>query len=264
MKIVASYITNTGKSREHQEDAVLFDGDIIQKCMKKPVTKALDRDTIFALSDGIAGLNYGEVASFKVLSFFSQIYSQQKDKSVAHTIRETQDRLSLYSLMHTKYYGMGATIAGVKLDKCSATIFNVGDSRVYLYRDGLLKRLSVDHSVARKMEQRGEIDSSEECANIYKMLDSAIVASSEADDFEICTDKLDTKEHDRFLICSDGLTDMVSEDDITSVFKKNKSVEDIVATLFENAMRNGGEDNISIVVIKTLDSNTRRKQWSMS
>ncbi len=246
---VASYITNIGKTSNNQEDSVLFANNVIQSNMKKPVTKNLSLPALLAVSDGIAGLKYGEVASSMVLENLLELYKNNlEEKSIIEIIRGMQDRLTLYTLNYAKYYGMGATLAGSIFDKESVKVFNVGDSRVYLFRDGVLKQLSVDHTVAKKMQERGEILSSEDCAHAYKMLDSAIVATGESDDFEIHTISVSPKIGDIFLICTDGVTDMVDEEKLCTILNKNESLDKLSQSIYKEAMKNGGKDNLSLIV----------------
>jgi len=249
--IEASYITHKGKVAEHQEDSLLFGDKVIQSNIKKPITASFEKNGIFAVSDGIAGLRYGEVASLKTLTYLHKLFVDRLDEqNIINLIKKTQDKLALLSLNEVKYYGMGATLAGIVFEKDCAKVFNVGDSRVYIFRGDKLENLTIDHTVARKMCQRGELGSSEDCANAYKMLDSAIVASTDADDFEIHTLISEVKIGDRFLICTDGVTDMVEESEIKRVFVDFHTTNEIALELFKKAMENGGEDNLSMIAIE--------------
>ncbi|MFP4332820.1 MAG: PP2C family protein-serine/threonine phosphatase [Campylobacterales bacterium] len=251
--ITTSYIMHTGKVNKTQEDSILIDGKVIQDSFDKALCKSFDIPSIFALSDGIAGMIYGEVASRKILEYLYELYTKNSSfSSIVSHIKTTQDKLALLSTTNPKYYGMGATLAGLLIEDRRARVFNVGDSRVYLYRDMKLQRLSVDHTVARNMHKKGELESSEDCANIYKMLDSAIVADEEADDFEIHTLSLELKKGDRLLICTDGVTDMIEEPSIEALFQKEKEVEQIALELLKKAMKNGGEDNLSLIVLENF------------
>ena len=157
---------------------------IIQANLTKAVTLPIF-PTLLAVSDGIAGLKYGEVASTLTLSFLAQIIQEDSAIPTAKAIRIAQERLSMYAFKKPKYSGMGATLAGVRFFEDEAHVFNVGDSRVYLFRDGKLSQLSIDHTLARKMALEGEIADEKEAANAYKLLNSAIIASDDEGDFEI-------------------------------------------------------------------------------
>lgn len=247
-----SYLTNIGKTSQKGEDSLLLaeqdkEPRIIQANLTKAVTLPIS-PTLLAVSDGIAGLKYGEVASTLTLSFLAQIIQKDSAIPTAKAIRIAQERLSMYAFKKPKYSGMGATLAGVRFFEDEAHVFNVGDSRVYLFRDGKLSQLSIDHTLARKMALEGEIADEKEAANAYKLLNSAIIASDDEGDFEISTTKIELNGGDKLLICTDGLSDMVDDATIQKYFLKYDDSGELVTKLYQKAMRNGGLDNISLIV----------------
>ena len=246
----ASYITNIGKTSANQEDSILFDHKVIQSNMKIAISKDFNTgEALFALSDGIAGLKYGEIASRKVLEYLEELVQDKfHNNSLMQCIKETQSKLVGLALNHAKYYGIGATLAGIYFYGNEAHIFNVGDSRVYLFRDNILSLLSIDHTLARKIIERGELPNEQSRAECYNQLESAIIASVDEDDFEIHTQIITMKPDDKFIICSDGITDMIDDSLIENILQKSLKIEESVQNIFEQVLLKG-EDNLSLIVI---------------
>ena len=147
--------------------------------------------------------------------------------------------------------GMGTTMTLVTLEpEGTARFAHVGDSRAYLYRDGKLRQVTRDHTVAAEYVAQGRIAPEEAASHPQRHMLTRTLGLTRfvnVDEFE-----LELEEGDRLLLCSDGLTEMVSDPQIAEVLE-GKGVEEAAWRLIELANAAGGLDNISVIVIETLD-----------
>lgn len=224
-----SYMTDKGMRREKNEDSVYADG------------------RLFVVADGMGGHNAGEVASRMAVSVVIE-----RLKSVNENYREeisgavSAANEKILSSATGKYMGMGTTVDICIVDKNEVHIGHVGDSRVYLIHNGAMTKLTVDHSYVEMLVRKGEI-TREEAAN-YPMKNMITRAVGVGDDVltDYCVKSIDSG--DVLLMCTDGLTNALSEDDILSVILSENEPEKMTAELTKKANENGGPDNITVVI----------------
>jgi protein phosphatase len=205
---------------------------------------------VLAVADGIAGLSYGEMASYLTLEILSDLYRNTPTK-IHSLLRITQQKLSTHAMKFPKYYGMGTTIAGLYVHEDEINIFNVGDSRVYQIMDTGLIQHTIDHTLLNSMIRNGDIsrEESETAGDMYKMLESCMVAGEDGDDFEIHSITLPLK-LSRFLICTDGVHDMLSNTHIHALIDDDLSQS--LQRIYDAIMQEGAKDNFSIILVDIL------------
>ncbi|MGI6262391.1 MAG: Stp1/IreP family PP2C-type Ser/Thr phosphatase [Succiniclasticum sp.] len=229
--------THTGKVRENNEDSLL-----------------LLHPKLFAIADGMGGYNAGEVAS--VLSLYSlRDASPELENAAPEDLIPTLRRLvqQINRVIYQKaasvaeFNGMGTTLTGIYLDGAGkGYIFHVGDSRVYLLREGKLRQLTRDHSLVGELLEKGKITAEEAFDHPQKnMLTRAIGVNPEVD-----VDVFETSvfNGDLLLLCSDGLSDMLRDDQIRDILLRD-DLETAADNLIKGALDAGGKDNISFILI---------------
>lgn len=207
------------------------------------------------LSDGMGGHNAGEVASQRTVQFAAE--ELLKDKSLTEAprllnqaVKTANERVYQMAMANQSQYGMGATLVMACICSDEAYIANVGDSRAYAYRKGELIQITKDHSIVEEMVANGTI-TKEEARNHPQrnIITRAIGADkeTEADIFEY-----DYYAGDVLLLCSDGLSSMLTDDEIKEVVSRNTDAKTMVSVLIEAANDRGGRDNITVICIRFI------------
>jgi serine/threonine protein phosphatase PrpC len=162
--------------------------------------------------------------------------------------------------------GMGTTICAVALvdhdDRPQLLIANVGDSRVYVFRGGELVQISEDHSWVREMEREGRLTADEAWLHPRRNIVTRVLG--ERTDVDVDEFWLDPYRGDRVLLCSDGLSDMIRDDDIARVLRTDGEPSDAAADLVRLANDAGGRDNITVVLIDVIDDGGKAETASAS
>jgi protein phosphatase len=252
MNLKYAHITHQGKNKRYKnQDALLTPNGVRQEDVGGVESGEIKAErAIFAISDGVSSSPKAEVASLKTLEFLSDSFANETDFLPSKVARQIQEKLSAAALSDKSIKNASCTLASALFYEDKLLVFNVGDSRVYEYFEGRLTRLSHDHSVLNRYIQDGEIDIKESAkyANRYsKMLDSSISANFEMDDFDVFVQKITPKEGALYLLCSDGLTDMLPDEEIAACLTTD--LGRCVDALFQKAMDASGDDNISIIVV---------------
>ncbi len=236
----AVFRTDTGKVRANNEDSVYMD---VNLC-------------IFILADGMGGHQSGEVASeiavreaYQFLS--SSVSGTDGQEERARSLREAclvaNDAVRQKALTHESLNGMGTTLLQLIIERGRAYISNVGDSRAYLFRESL-RQLTKDQTVGAFLVEHSLTDHGDIDPANWHVLTQA-VGSAERLEPELI--ELDIQAGDILLLCSDGLTDMLSDDEIAGILAKYSSVLDVAADRLVGAANDkGGHDNISVILIE--------------
>ncbi len=243
LKIVIHGITDVGQSREHNEDAISWD----------------TRLGLALLADGMGGHNAGEVASILAVdSIKTSLADVVTPEIVASGVVDYQEavvdavgfanrEINEQSLENPEYAGMGTTLVLVLFLNHSVIYAHVGDSRIYRLRNSKLQRLTSDHSLVQEMIDNGYLSHEEARESTSRNLITRALGISEEVDVDIAME--DTEIGDIYLLCSDGLTDLVSDQEIGDVIMHNRDDLDMVSrTLVDLANQKGGNDNISVVL----------------
>jgi protein phosphatase len=208
------------------------------------------RVPLFVVADGMGGAQAGEVASQIAVESFKDPLDESlaPEPRMANVVRHANLEIHKKSRSSDEFHGMGTTITAVLLGDDEITIAHVGDSRAYRLRDGELERLTRDHSLVGEMVRRGAITEAE--AEVHPQRSILTRALGPEDEVEIDTLSHSVKDGDVYLICSDGLTGMVSEASIAEQMGSGKPAKEIGETLIREANENGGVDNITVVAFK--------------
>ncbi len=236
MKIISSSGTDVGLRRKNNEDAHVARPDL----------------GFFAVADGIGGLAAGEVASRIFIGTAQEIFEQgyysdaETGKLVQEVFRLANERILNSARINPEHQGMGCTAELLALDGERYIVGHIGDSRTYLLRDGELRRITRDHSVVQDQLERGLITPEE--AKRHKLRN--IVLRAVGTDPSVALDVINGRLQpaDIFLLCSDGLTDMVEESSIRETLASGKGIKEMTLELIENAKAGGGDDNITVVI----------------
>jgi serine/threonine protein phosphatase PrpC len=234
-QVEVTAFSHRGRVRESNEDSMTVAGWVSDVAMSEPRRSrhALTGPILCAVADGMGGHAAGEIASCYAIKRLAAETFTGIQPNMARAVLAAINA-ELYRTMGTdrSLAGMGTTVAGLLLSTVGVLWFNVGDSRVYSYRDGSLQRLSLDHVPAGA--RSGIITQSLGGSLAFLPVDPHIGV----DELAIPS---------RWLICSDGLSDMVSDAEIGHCLAHDDD-EAAARTLFEMAMVAGGEDNVSIVL----------------
>ena len=207
---------------------------------------------LFIVADGMGGHQAGDFASsYSVKKFLESVsLSLQRNphKIFADAIRYANRELIEKSKSNPELKGMGTTLVALTIVDDKAYVANVGDSRLYLMEDSLMQ-ITVDHSLVQEMIKIGEL--TKEDARLHpdkNIITRAVGAGRDinADYFEFTITK-----DSILLMCSDGLSNMVADDQIAALLKSADAPEKVGKKLVETANRNGGKDNIAVIVINS-------------
>lgn len=211
------------------------------------------RVPLFVVADGMGGAQAGEVASGLAVEAFKT----PLDESAAPEVRMADAVLAANRAIHEKsisseeFHGMGTTLTSLLIHDDQLTIAHVGDSRAYRLRGGELVRLTRDHSLVGEMVRRGAITEAE--AEVHPQRSILTRALGPEDSVEVDTLSHPVKSGDVYLICSDGLTGMVSEATIAAEMGAGKPMDQVADALIRAANENGGVDNITVVAFRVED-----------
>jgi protein phosphatase len=231
--IGSSARTDTGRRRRRNEDALVCE------------------PPLFAIADGMGGAQAGEVAS----QLAAESVREQGQgglaapEQVIELIRAANQRVYAYSSENASARGMGTTMTVAVVADYGVVIGHVGDSRAYLLRDDKLTQLTQDHSLVAELIRSGRLSPEE--AETHPQRSVITRALGTDPEVEIDLFSLAAKDHDLFLLCSDGLTSMIADEEIERVLVDSRDDLDVATReLIEAANQAGGEDNISVVLFE--------------
>jgi protein phosphatase len=231
IRVQVGACTDVGRVREGNEDAYVV------------------REPLFAVADGMGGHQGGEVASNLALERLER--ATDGDSDLADVVREANRAVFEQAAQDPGLAGMGTTLTAVRVQDERLHLAHVGDSRMYLLRDGRLERITRDHTIVEQLVDQGRM--SAEDAKIHPQRSILTRALGVDEDIQVDEADVDVRPGDRVLLCSDGLTGMVDEDRILSILTDTPDPQAACAALIEAANEAGGQDNITAVVLDVLD-----------
>jgi serine/threonine protein phosphatase PrpC len=231
VKIEVGSATDIGRVRERNEDSILVD------------------PPLYVVADGMGGHRGGQVASQVALKTMEEQGTEGRD-SLAEHVRRANRAVWDRSVEDEQLAGMGTTLTAARVEGESALIAHVGDSRAYLLRDGTLRQLTTDHTLVARMVKSGEISEAEADVHPHKNVLTRALGTDEQ--VEVDEDSISLVDGDRLLLCSDGLTGMVTEDQIQAILENSDQPQQAADRLVKAANRAGGIDNISVVVLDAI------------
>jgi serine/threonine protein phosphatase PrpC len=231
--------SDTGRQRRDNEDS------------------AFARAPVFVVADGMGGAQAGEVASRIAVEAFQQGLpdSGSPEERLASRAREANRRIHELSQTERERHGMGTTLTAVYLDDATVSIAHVGDSRAYLFRDGVLQRLTKDHTLVGALVDEGKL--TEEQAAEHPQRSIITRALGPEPTVEVDTWTYPVRAGDVLLLCSDGLTSMISDDQVTAVMGSTDDLSLAAQRLIAEANAAGGRDNITVVLVRVEDAGDR-------
>jgi PPM family protein phosphatase len=224
--------TDTGRQRRDNED------------------NAFARAPVFVVADGMGGAQAGEVASRIAVEAFEQGLPDDgsPEERLATRVREANNQIYERSRADRGRAGMGTTLTAAYVDDAHVAIAHVGDSRAYLFRDGTLQRLTQDHSLVDELVRRGKL--TEEQAAEHPQRSIITRALGPEPDVEVDTWTYPARPGDVVLLCSDGLTSMISEERVRETLAANDNLDAAADALINEANEAGGRDNITVVLFR--------------
>jgi PPM family protein phosphatase len=228
-------ITDTGRKRRRNEDAYVCE------------------PPLFAIADGMGGAQAGEVASRLAAAALRESGAETGgEERIYDLIQEANRRVYDRSSTDPSTSGMGTTITVALVENGNVAFGHVGDSRAYLIRDRRMEQITEDHSLVNELMKSGKLSREEAEAHPQRSVITRALGTDP--DVDVDTFTIEAQTGDVFLLCSDGLTDMVDEDEILELVEANRADIDAALTaLVRAANRSGGEDNITVVAFEIAD-----------
>ena len=225
-------VTDPGRTRRHNEDSYVIE------------------PPLFAIADGMGGAQAGEVASGLATAALKEGQADAAgEQRIADLIQEANRRVYDRSSSDPNTSGMGTTITVALVEDDHVAFGHVGDSRAYLIRDASMEQLTEDHSLVNELLKTGKL--SREEAETHPQRSVITRALGTDPDVDVDTFSVRAENGDLFLLCSDGLTDMVSEESILDVVERHRGdIEGALRALVKEANRGGGQDNITVVAFE--------------
>jgi PPM family protein phosphatase len=204
----------------------------------------------FAVADGMGGAKAGEVASAMAAETFEgeSDSGEPAEAQLTRILREANRRIYDLAVSDDSHRGMGTTVTAAKVTGNEVSLGHVGDSRAYRLRDGELEQLTRDHSLVAELERSGQI--TPEAAEHHPQRSIITRALGPEPDVQVDTYTLAGRDGDLFLICSDGLTSMISDDELASILRSADTLEEAADSLVRAANQSGGKDNITVVLFR--------------
>jgi PPM family protein phosphatase len=204
----------------------------------------------FAVADGMGGARAGEVASQLATEAFGSAPDPERppEHQLTEIAKDANRRIHELANRDESRRGMGTTLTAAMVDDGEVSIGHVGDSRAYRLRDGTLEQLTKDHSLVAELERTGQI--SPEAAEHHPQRSIITRALGPEPEVEVDTYTVPGRSGDVYLLCSDGLTSMVSDDEMESVLRQSGSLQEAADALIRAANQSGGKDNITVVLFK--------------
>jgi len=238
-RLVATGRSDVGKVREGNEDALLV------------------RDSVYAVADGMGGHLAGEVASATALEPIEELDGRifQDNAAAVTALRDAvvaaNERVSQLAVDNPDYRGMGTTLTAALVEGRRLHVAHVGDSRAYLLRDGHFSQLTDDHTLVQHLVDEGQITREEAARHPQRSVITRAIGVSH--DVDVDSMSLELQPGDQLLLCSDGLSGVVEDEDIARTLVETDDPDDAVDALIHLANDAGGPDNITVLLLRYED-----------
>lgn len=236
MKLFAAGHTDPGRVRSSNEDAYFIG------------------DSVFAVADGMGGHVAGEVASATALQPLEEIDARVYPDGAAAihalegAIKDANEQVVAKAEESPEYEGMGTTLTALMFEGRRIHFAHVGDSRAYLLRDGQFSQLTRDHTFVQQLVEEGRISEEEAAVHPRRSVITRAIGVPGEIDVDVMT--LDLEQGDQLLLCSDGLTGVVEDEEIAAILGDLDAPERTVERLVQAANHAGGPDNITTVLLR--------------
>jgi protein phosphatase len=260
LQLRTSGISDIGLQREGNEDSLLVEDSL----------------GLYIVADGMGGHLAGEVASQVAVEMINKSYRKwltnetpedelfgHPDRSLSRagnyilsSIRLANRIIYEMAVEYDQYHGMGTTVSIVLVTPGLVIAANVGDSRIYMVRDGRLEKLSKDHTIVSEQVEMGVMSAEEAAVSPLKHILTRNLGSSETVDAEVF--EIEPSNKDRLILCSDGLTDLVSDEEILALTNKTDDPENLCRKFVQLVRSRGAHDNTTVVTV-FLDHTGKRQ-----
>lgn len=235
------YLTDTGLVRDHNEDSVI-------------IIKNNEGNYLMAVADGMGGHQAGEVASSIAISYLGKRFSESFFKMtkvgavewIKNTVSEINSLIFKYTEEHPESKGMGSTLVLSVITKDYILFGNIGDSSGFVVKDEKLHKVTYDHTLVNLLVSAGELTEEEAKNHPRKNILMNALGINDPVEIDVFDCSMDI---DGIMLCSDGLTTMLSDEQIEKVLLSELSVEEKVIKLIKKANNRGGNDNISVAYL---------------
>ena len=224
----AGACTDVGRLRQSNEDALLLS------------------EPVFAVADGMGGARAGEVASAMAVAALHGFAGGEQQ--LAEAIEDVNREIHRSARADPALHGMGTTVTAAMVDGDTLVLAHVGDSRAYLLRAGHLRQLTDDHSLVGELIRRGALTPEEALRHPQRSVITRALGAEDGVDVDVLRYPLE--DGDLLMLCSDGLTGMVSDAELTRILRAGGDLDGLARACVEAANRAGGEDNITVVLVR--------------
>ena len=233
MRVIAHGKTDKGLVRKENEDAFCIEEDL----------------GLLAIADGMGGHASGEVASkmaIEILKESLKKVGQSLPGRLSSGVKLANRMIYEAAQSQSQLNGMGTTLTALQLNGNRLSIAHVGDSRAYLIRGGVIEQITDDHTIVSEQVARGMMTKEEAArSDMRNILSRALGIASEVD---VDVEEFTVSEGDQLVLCSDGLSELISEDEILSEVQSTKRPDLACNKLVNLANQRGGEDNVTVIV----------------
>ncbi|MEZ5155538.1 MAG: Stp1/IreP family PP2C-type Ser/Thr phosphatase [Solirubrobacterales bacterium] len=228
----AVQLTDTGRQREANEDSYF------------------SRAPLFAVADGMGGAQAGEVASRMAVEAFERVdeASAPPEEVLRHAAEEANREIFELAHRDASRSGMGTTLTAALLHGDEISFGHVGDSRAYVFREGKLKQITNDHSLVEELRRQGKLTRDQAAEHPQRSVITRALGPEPAVDVDTMT--FSARPGDVFLLCSDGLTTMLDDEDVAAVLAREEDLNMAGRRLVRAANERGGRDNITVVLFR--------------
>lgn len=261
MQLIAAGITDVGLKREGNEDSFSMEDNL----------------GLYVVADGMGGHLAGEVASQVAVEMINKSFRNWIEKNILQDelFGPADDTLSLHgnyilssiklanrvvyelAMNYEQYHGMGTTVAAIHVSPSRVIAANVGDSRIYLVRDGSIEQLSKDHTIVSEQIDMGVMTAEEAEGSPLKHILTRNLGSSEEVDPDVY--EVVPSDNDRFVLCSDGLTDLVNDYEVLEMTQEAEDPEELCRKFVEKVLKRGAHDNTTIISIFLKDLKQKKE-----
>lgn len=206
---------------------------------------------VFVVCDGMGGAAAGEVASSIAVSEVSRVLGERSSafpELAEEAVSVANEAVYSRAQQNPRLNGMGTTMVALVVQDAEAWVINVGDSRCYRFRDGILEQLTLDHSLVEEQVRMGKMTPSDALKSPLRNVITRALGTQPT----VSPDcfPLETVQGDIFLLCSDGLTRELSDESIQNLLGEDGSLEQQATRLIESAKQAGGHDNITCILVQ--------------
>ncbi len=231
MKITIGHTTHPGIKRDHNEDTYGVNNP----------------KQIFLVADGMGGHDHGEIAS--ALARDNILLGMQNNMPLEQAILNANQEIINSSLEKTGDLPMGTTVVILKLENDKFDCAWVGDSRAYVYQNKALQAISSDHSYVQELVDQKLISAEQARSHPHRNVVTQALGVTDNSEIKVANSQGQFQSGDKFLLCSDGLTEEVDDQAIEAIMSQDMHPKELADQLLIKALENGGSDNITVLVV---------------